>query len=386
MSADSEAAAARPERLAGALLTVDLAALQANYRRLVAEGAGTPVAAVVKADAYGLGAERAAPALWQAGARIFFVALPDEALVLRRVLPPEAEVYVLGGLFGAGAERDYRAAGIRPVLNSLEEIARWQRIAEAEGRPLAACLHVDTGMSRLGLPPEELAVLAAEPDRLAGIELAYVISHLACGDWGGDPMNGEQLAAFRAARERLPAAPASLANSPGSFLGPDFRFDLLRPGAALYGVNPTPGGANPMAQVVRLQGRILQVRVVDPPRSVGYGAAFRAARRTVVATVGLGYADGFLRSLSGRPKAWVTTRTAGGKEGAAVAVPLVGRVSMDLITLDVTDLVEAPPVGSFVDLLGPGQDVDALAEAAGTIGYEILTALGGRYRRIYRGA
>jgi alanine racemase len=386
MSADTEAAAARPERLAGALLTVDLAALQANYRRLVAEGAGVPVAAVVKADAYGLGAERAAPALWQAGARIFFVAVPDEALVLRRLLPPEAEIYVLGGLFGAGAERDYLGAGIRPVLNSLGELERWRRLAEAEASALSACLHVDTGMSRLGLPPDELATLAAEPHRLAGVELAYVISHLACGDRADHPMNAEQLASFRAARERLPATPASLANSPGSFLGPDFRFDLLRPGAALYGVNPTPGRPNPMAQVVRLQGRILQIRVVDPPMGVGYGAAFRAARRTVVATVGLGYADGFLRSLSGRPKAWVATGAEGGKEGAAVAVPLVGRVSMDLITLDVTDLAEPPPVGSFVDLLGPGQDIDALAEAAGTIGYEILTALGGRHRRVYRGA
>ncbi|SMF00392.1 alanine racemase [Tistlia consotensis] len=380
MSADSEAAAARPEHLAGGILTVDLGALQANYRRLVEEADGIAVAAVVKADAYGLGAERAAPALWQAGARIFFVALPDEALTLRRVLPAESEVYVLGGLFGAGAERDYLAAGIRPVLNSLQEIKRWGRLAAAEGRALPACLHVDTGMSRLGLPADELATLAAEPERLAGVSVAYLISHLASGDEPDHPLNREQLEAFRAARERLPAMKACLANSPGSFLGPAYRFDLLRPGAALYGVNPTPGQPNPMAQVVRLQGRILQVRVIDPPRSVGYGAAFRAERRTVVATVGLGYADGFLRSLSGRGRAWVEAR----EKGAAVAVPLVGRVSMDLITLDVTDLAEAPPVGSFVDLLGPGQDVDALAAAAGTIGYEVLTSLGGRYRRVYR--
>ncbi len=386
MSADSEAARLRPEQLAGGLLTVDLAALKANYRRLVAEGAGTPVAAVVKADAYGLGAERAAPALWDAGARIFFVALPDEALTLRRVLPAEAEVYVLGGLFGAGAERDYLAAGIRPVLNSLEEIARWAALAAAEGRALPAALHVDTGMSRLGLPTDELARLAAEPERLAGVEPAWLISHLACGDTPDHPLNREQLQAFRAARERLPRMKASLANSPGSFLGADFRFDLLRPGAALYGVNPTPGNPNPMAQVVRLQGRILQVRVIDPPMTVGYGAAFRAKRRTTIATVGLGYADGFLRSLSGQGRAWVSVAAGAGGEGTAVAVPLVGRVSMDLITLDVTDLPETPPVGGFVDLFGPGQQLDDLADAAGTIGYEILTSLGRRYRRVYEGA
>lgn len=380
MSADSEASTQRPERLAGGLLTVDLAALKRNYRRLVEEGGGTPVAAVVKADAYGLGAERAAPALWDAGARIFFVALPDEALVLRRVLPEAAEIYVLGGLFGAGAERDLLAAAIRPVLNSLDEIARWGSLAAAEGRPLPACLHVDTGMCRLGLPEDELAVLADEPERLDGIEITYLISHLACGDKADHPLNRQQLEAFRAARSRLPATKACFANSPGSFLGQDFRFDLLRPGAALYGVNPTPGRPNPMAQVVRLQGRILQLRIVDPPGSVGYGAAFRATRRSVIATVSVGYADGFLRALSGRASAWIEGR----KEGTAVAVPLAGRVSMDLITLDVTDLAEAPPVGSFVDLLGPGQDVDAMAAAAGTIGYEVLTSLGRRYRRVYR--
>ncbi|MEX0758430.1 MAG: alanine racemase [Tistlia sp.] len=386
MPAGDDTASGPPERLAGGLLTVDLAAVKANYRCLLAEGAGTPVAAVVKADAYGLGAARVAPALWEAGARIFFVALPEEALVLRRVLPEAAEVYVLGGLFGAGAERDYLAAGIRPVLNSLEELRRWRRLAVAENRTLPACLHVDTGMNRLGLPPEELAVLSDEPQRLSGVRIAYLISHLACGDRPDDANNQGQLRAFLAARASLPPMAASLANSPGSFLGAGFHFDLLRPGAALYGVNPTPGSPNPMAQVVRLQGRILQVRVVDPPMGVGYGAAFRAGRRTIVATVGLGYADGYLRSLSGRAKAWVQTGAAGGKEGMAVAVPLVGRVSMDLITLDLTDLAEPPSVGGFVDLLGPDQDVDALAEAAGTIGYEVLTSLGPRYRRLYRDA
>lgn len=389
MSADTESATARPERLAGGILTVDLSALKDNYRRLVRQGGGTPVAAVVKADAYGLGAERAAPALWEAGARVFFTALPDEALALRPLLPAEAAIYVLGGLFGAGAERDYLEAGIAPVLNSLGELERWHKLAEAEGRALPACLHVDTGMGRLGLPEDEVAILAAEPERLAGVEMAYLISHLACGDTPADPLNREQLERFRAARARLPAMKASLANSPGCFLGADYRFDLLRPGAALYGVNPSPGAANPMAQVVRLQGRILQVRVVDPPMSVGYGAAFRAARRTVVATVGIGYADGVLRALSDRkgawPGAWIEAADAVSGE-AAKAVPLVGRVSMDLITLDVTDLPRRPAVGSFVDLLGPGQGVDELAAAAGTIGYEILTSLGRRYRRVYRDA
>jgi alanine racemase len=237
-------------------------------------------------------------------------------------------------------------------------------------------------MSRLGLPEDELETLASEPERLDGIELALVMSHLACADEPGHPLNAEQLARFSAARARLPTAMASFANSSGIFLGAEYHFDLGRPGVALYGINPTPGRPNPMRQVVRLQGKILQVREIDAPRTVGYGATHRAAGPTRVATVAVGYADGYLRSLSNRGSAWLGNQR----------VPVVGRVSMDLITLDVTGASpDSAHPGAFVDLIGPELSadpeltVDDVAAAAGTIGYEILTALGQRYHRIYQG-
>lgn len=363
---------ADPSARAGARLTVDLAAIQENYRRLCDRLGGIACGAVVKGDAYGLGLAEVAPALFAAGARVFFTALPDEAIALRALLP-EAEIYVLDGLL-PGAEADYRAHGLRPVLNSLEEIERHRACAGAT--PLPAALHVDSGMSRLGLPDDEVAVLRREPDRLAGVELSYLLSHLACADTPAHPMNAEQLHRFRKARAALPPCRASLANSSGIFLGPAYHFDLARPGVALFGANPTPEQPNPMAQVVRLQGKILQVREIDALRSVGYGAAFRAARSTRVATVAIGYADGYLRSLSGRGRVWL----------GAAPLPVLGRVSMDLITVDASDLEPgtARP-GEWVDIIGPREGVDEVANKAGTIGYEILTSLGHRFLRVYTG-
>ncbi|MFQ5774529.1 MAG: alanine racemase [Kiloniellaceae bacterium] len=371
---DAGPAAAR----AGAILTVDLDAVRANYGRLRRELGPVPCAAVVKANAYGLGLARVAPALARAGATTYFVALLDEAIALREVFAeacPEAEIFVLNGA-AAGPPEDFLAHDVRPVLNSLGELDAWRHAAAAAGRALPAALHVDTGMSRLGLAREELETLAGDHGRLAGIELRTVISHLACAEEPDHPLNARQLAAFHAARARLPAAPASFANSSGIFLGSAYHFDLARPGAALYGVNPTPGRPNPMRQVVRLQGRILQVREIDAPQTVGYGATHRVPGRTRVATVAVGYADGYLRSLSNRGSAWIGDQR----------VSVIGRVSMDLITLDVTAASrEAVHPGGLVDLIGPRQGVDDLAAAAGTIGYEILTALGARYHRVYRG-
>src|SRR5690606_16063815 len=227
---------------------------------------------------------------------------------------------------------------------------------------------------RLGLDDDELATLAAAPARLDGVDLQLLMSHLACADQPDHPLNAEQLARFRAARGRLPAMPASLANSSGIFLGPEYRFDMARPGAALYGVNPQPGRPNPMAPVVRLQARILQVRRIDSPRTVGYGATHRAARPSTIATIALGYADGYLRSLSNRGSCLIGEHR----------VPVVGRISMDLVTLDVTGVPDglARP-GAVVDVIAPDHPVDAVAEEAGTIGYEILTSLGRRYQRRY---
>ncbi len=363
---------------AGAHLSIDLDAIKANYRRLKQELRGAGCAVVVKADAYGLGAAKVAPALAAAGAESFFVALPDEAIVLREILAPvcpQAKIFVLGGIL-RGAEGDYLAYDIVPVLNSLGEVELWRDLAAREDRALPAALHVDTGMNRLGLPQAELDLLAADHGRLEGLALDLLISHLACADEPGHPLNAEQLTAFKVARARLPKMPASFANSSGIFLGSDYHFDLARPGVALYGVNPTPGAPNPMSQVVNLQGKILQVRDVDAPQSVGYGATFRVSGPTRIATVAVGYADGYLRSLSNQGSGYID----------GIRVSLAGRVSMDLITFDVSavpgHLVQP---GAVIDLLGPDGGVDELAGQAGTIGYEILTALGHRYFRTYRG-
>ena len=362
----------------GAHLTIDLGAIRENYRRLRARLKGARCAAVVKADAYGLGAAQVGPALAEAGAQDFFVALPCEGLRLREALTetgagvePAPRIFILSG-FETGLGPDFRQAQLIPVLNSLGQVAAWG--SEAGDAPLPAALHLDTGMNRLGLPPAEAETLAAEPERLAGLEPLLVMSHLACAEEPDNPMNRAQLDLFQELRRGLPPAPASLANSSGVFLGPDFHFDLARPGVALYGVNPTPGGPNPMGQVVRLQARILQVREIDAPMTVGYGASFRAAGPARIATVATGYADGYLRSLSNRGSAFLD----------GLAAPVVGRVSMDLITLDVTQMpADSVQPGALVDLIHPQDGLDRLAEEAGTIGYELLTALGQRYRRSY---
>jgi len=370
------------EAHAGALLTIDLGAIAGNYRLLLDRLAGVPAAAVVKADAYGLGAERVAPVLARAGCRVFFVAHIDEGARLRHILDgtgvaehARAEIHVLGGL-PPGTENAFAAARLTPVLNSLGEIAAWKDFCAAIEEPLPCDVHVDTGMGRLGLPPDETKRLAEEPERLAGLDVGNVLSHLACADEPDHPKNAEQLAAFRDIRARIGVGRACLANSSGIFLGSDYHFDMARPGVALYGVGPVPDAPNPMAQVVRLQGKIAQVRDVDTPQTVGYGAIHRVEGPGRVATVPVGYADGYLRSLSNRGTGYI----------GDIPVPVVGRVSMDLITLDVTGVPQdLARVGCLVDLIGPLNPVDRLAAEAGTIGYEILTSLGARYHRAYVG-
>jgi alanine racemase len=354
-----------PADTAQAVLEVDLGAIVANWRTLVARHASGRVAAVVKADAYGLGARPVAAALYAADCRDFFVAYLDEALAIRDVVPG-AMLAVLSGPI-PGAEPEYAAHDVTPVLGSLDDIARWDRRAPA-------ILHVDTGMSRLGLDARELSVLAAEPSRLAGLTLRYVMSHLVSSEVPGDPINKQQRDRFVAARAVLPPAPASLANSSGLFLD-GFGFDLARPGAALYGINPTPGLPNPMRPVVRLSARVLAVRDIPAGATAGYNAIWTAARPSRIATAGLGYADGFHRSLSNRASAFFD----------GTPVPLVGRVSMDLTTFDVTDHPAVQP-GCWFDILGPDQSPDDLAAAAGTNGYEVLTSLGRRFHRTYLSA
>lgn len=349
---------------AASILEIDLGAIVDNWRLLAARVAPGLCAAVVKADAYGLGAAKVAPALAAAGCRTFFVAQLDEALAVRAVLP-QAEIAVLNGLL-AGTSRVFLDARLTPVLNDLAQIERWRRKGQA--RP--AILHVDTGMNRLGLPMADVARVG-DP----GFPVRAVMSHLACAE-DATPMNEAQRQRFEAARALLPAASASFANSSGIFLGAPYHYELARPGVALYGVNPTPGQPNPMRPTVRLLARVLQLREAAAGETVGYGATFGLERPTRIATIAAGYADGLLRSLSNRGRA-----LAGG-----TTVPIVGRVSMDLITLDVTaaDPAAVEP-GSLVELIGSTHTVDDLAAEAGTIGYEILTSLGRRYHRVWRG-
>jgi alanine racemase len=352
------------------LLTVDLGAIAANWRELAAAAPGD-VGAAVKADGYGLGAAPVSRALLATGCRHFFVAHLAEGVAVREAIGPGPMVAVLNG-FPPGAEG---GEGLVPVLNGLPDAAAWTAAARRAGRALPAILHVDTGMARLGLDAAELERVAADHGLLAGLDLRYVMTHLACADAPEHPLNAEQARRFRAACARLPPAPQSFANSAGLFLGPEFDSDLGRPGCALYGINPTPGRANPMRQVVRLEAPILQVREIPAGASVGYGASWTAPRPSRIATVAAGYADGYLRALSGRAAGILAGRP----------VPLVGRVSMDLITFDVTDM-PLPSPGDRIGLIGPGQTPDDLAFAAGTIGYEILTSLGARYRRDHIGA
>ena len=327
----------------------------------------------MKANAYGLGADRVAPALRRAGCRRFFTANPDGALAVKALLP-EADVFVLNGLLGE--PRDYVAQRLVPVLNDLGQIERWSELASRLERRLPAAVHIDTGMNRLGLSAREADRLIERPEPLDALDVRYLMSHLANAEDRADPMNARQLAEFDARRRALSAPPASLANSSGVFLGPDYHFDLVRPGYAVYGGNPTPGRANPMKPVVGLRAQIVQAREATPGATVGYGATHEVREPTRIATVPLGYADGYLRALGSGATAWI----------GAVEVPVVGRVSMDLVTLDIGALPESKAhVGTWVDLIRGRDGLDDLAARAGTIGYELLTALGDRYPRVYVG-
>ena len=334
---------------------------------------------MVKADGYGLGAEPVSRRLEREGCRHFFVAHLNEGALLRPHLMRESAIYVLNGP-PPGTGADMEQHGLIPVLNSLEQIAEWQALSRRSCRPLGAALQFDTGMSRFGLAPDEVRALAAEPRRLDGIIPVLLMSHLGCADTPAHPGNAAQLACFAQLADLLPGIRRSLAASSGSFLGRDFHFDMIRPGAALYGVNPMPGRPNPMRRAVRLQGRVVQTRIVEAGTSVGYGAHWTATQRSRIATVAIGYADGLLRATGGRGDASLSD---GDTE---TRLPIIGRISMDSLALDATALGarEIAP-GALVDLIGPNRSLDDAAASAGTIGYEILTALGSRYHRRYVG-
>lgn len=372
---------------------VNLEALTRNYQRLDALAAPGCAGAAVKANGYGLGVVPVAQALRRAGCASFFVAHVQEALELRDALgAAPVTVAVLHGLDPAEAALA-RARNITPVLNDRGAVEGWGDVARRTGESVRVFIHLDTGLNRLGLPAAEQRWLLETSDALAGLEVVAWLSHLACADEPEHPLNALQRDRFRAVRRMLPAAPASFRNSSGLFLDPSFGCDLARPGIALYGGNPTPGRDNPMEEVVRLQAPVLQVRDVDRGESVGYGAAYRARRRTRVATLALGYADGFPRVLGEQGFAWFDSpssacsppsRAVPDGPAAPWAAHLIGRISMDLVTLDVTDLppaVAAP--GCWATLMGGLRPLDAVARAAGTLSYEILTGLGPRVARIY---
>ena len=360
------------EALAGGRLTVDLAALRANYALIAARAAPARAAAVVKADAYGLGVEPVVRTLADVGCRDFFVAVIAEALEIVAHVPADARIYVLNGL-PPGAEGACAEAGVVPVLNSLGQVERWRAEARRRGVRLEGVIQVDSGMSRLGLAPRDIDQLPV--DLTDDVEVVLVMSHLACGDTPGTASNHEQLARFEALADRIgPGLPRSLANSAGVFIAPAFCQDLVRPGLALYGAAPVEGAASPVRPVVRLEARVIQLRAVEAGAGVGYGLTYVAREPRRLATVSVGYADGWPRRLGGRAAAYF----------GDVRLPIVGRVSMDSMTLDVSDLPDGTLAeGDFVELIGPHQSLEAVAAGAETIAYEILTGLGTRFSRTY---
>ncbi|MGB3813156.1 MAG: alanine racemase [Shinella sp.] len=359
---------------ASGYLTIDLAALARNYEKLAAEVAPARAAAVVKADAYGLGADRVAPRLYAQGCRHFFVAQFGESLSLRPLLAADASVFVLNGL-QPGNELACARSGMVPVINSLDHWRQWASAARTLGRTLPAVLQFDTGMSRLGVPAEDRATLADLVKAESRIEVLFIMSHLACADDADNDQNSDQRAEMDRIAAEFPEFPVCFANSGGIFLGNAYHGALCRPGIALYGGAPTEGRANPMEPVVRLDVAVVQTRSVPAGTRVGYGASHVTTGQTRLATIAAGYADGLPRSLSSRGAVYCD----------GIRLPVVGRVSMDSITIDISVLPEGRlKLGSLVEVLGPHQTLEDVARDAGTISYEILTSLGQRYERQYR--
>ena len=380
---DNEAAAVEaltPDALVGGLLHIDLAALKANYRQLAKVVQPATCGACIKSNAYGLGMAEVAEALWSAGCRIFFVAVPAEGMALRAILP-EAVVYVLDGLLPRLAPIYHRHA-LRPALSSLDEVREWAAFSTRQGVRGKAALHLDTGLNRLGLSPAEVQQLGAERGLLEAIEITLVASHLACADEPSHAMNWRQREAFELMRASLPDAPASLANTPGALIGKEFVYDVVRPGIGLYGGNPYAQRPNPMRPVIHLYATLLQIREVKAGDSVGYGATWTADRDSRIAILSAGYGDGLPRTLSSPARGGPAHAYLGGQ-----FTPIVGRVSMDLLATDVTDVSPAlARRGARAELIGDHVTVDDMARWAGTIPYEILTSLGSRYSRLYSGA
>lgn len=343
-------------------LEIDLAALCANYRRLASATPTAAAAAVVKCDAYGLGAEAVSMALLRnEGCRAFFVAYSEEGAALRSALGSEPEIFVFNGPFSEFLPA-YREFKLTPVINSLDQAVLWA----AEMPEAPAALNVDTGMHRLGVPPAALGALRS----LSGLNVTLVMSHLACASDISHPMNEAQRKAFLALSDCFPAARRSLSSSGGALIGADFGFDLVRLGVGMYGVSPLDAGASDFRPVATLTAPVIQVHSMKSGETVGYGASFTAERNSALATVSLGYGDGFPRAGSNKGAAFL----------CGALCPILGRISMDLIVLDATDLKERPKIGDRAEFFGPNLSIDKAAEACGTIGYELLTGVGGLAR------
>jgi len=362
-------------------LTVDLGALVDNWREMARRSGRARTSAVVKADAYGLGLEDCGTALYEAGARDFFVAVAQEGVTLR-AYAPDARIYVLAGIW-PGQEPLFFENDLVPVLASEEQLAFWMSAVSEHGDHPCA-LHVDTGFNRLGIPLEDAIAFADDVSRPASFSPVLVLSHLHSGDTPSSPLNRQQLSSFHRVAEAFEGIESSLSASAGIFLGPDYHFDLTRPGIALYG-GESVHDMQPLKPVAKAEARIVQIREADEGTTVSYGATHQLSRRSRLAIASVGYADGYLRSLSG---SGVPLR-AGGTPGAfgfvaGHRVPVVGRITMDLTIFDVTDVPASDiRAGDYIELFGPNMPLDDVARAAGTIGYELLTGLGLRYERRY---
>lgn len=358
------------------ILTIDLSAILANWRCINNQlGGHASAAAVIKANAYGLGAEKVGPMLYGAGCREFFVATFEEALATREYLEPDARIYVLGGV-RRGAERMFVQHALSPVLHTVEDIRRWLAIVKETTLPPPCAVKINTGMTRLGLEVQEWLAFLTAADDLQALSPALVMSHLACAEEPDHPLNHQQLHQFQAVvaatRPLLPAARFSLANSSGVYLGDAWHFDLVRPGAALYGINPQPSKPSPLKPVVHLALPVLQVRELTSNVSIGYGASAQASAPTRLAVAAGGYADGLHRTI--------------GRAGFGMLdqhrVPVVGRISMDATIFDVS-AANLEDEDKMIEVLNNELTVDGWTERTGALGYDILTSLGYRYQRRY---
>lgn len=364
-----------PPHATAPTVTVDLDAITANYRYLVNYVAPAECAAVVKTNAYGLGMVPVSAALDAAGCQSFFVANAESGAQLRGVLP-NARIYIFHGVATLEEAKFTAAYDLIPILNTHHQLAMWQKAAQKAGSALPAALQIDTGITRLGFSSQEAKMLAEDPAALAGVDLRLLVSHLGCSFEEGHTLTRRQLAEFSDVRSWFPGVKASLVNSAGLFFSADCRADLVRPGGALYGLNPPTAPEKPMRCVVTLHAPILQIRTLMQDETVGYSATHAATKGARIATLAIGYADGLVHGLTNAGKVWI----------AGYEVPVVGKVSMDLTTVDVSAIPEgAVKEGDMAEIYGPNRSFQLVAQEAGTAAYELFTSLGPRVWRRYVG-